>query len=462
MTRRCYLAVEGKAFDEVEEEVATAPTLPENAYSQLIGNTPLVELTAISRTLGSGKKLFVKMENLNPGGTGKDRAAKFMIQEAFEQLQKCKVAVEGTSGSTGIALAYLCKLYGIHLHVFIPDDQAEEKKNLLDKLGAKVTVQQCCSISNRDHYVNVARRYAHEHNAVFMDQFENVANFKAHYTTTGPEIWKQTKGNINCFVMSAGTGGTIAGVSSYLKKQNGGEKIKIVLADPPGSSLLNRVQYGVCYTSEQRESKMKKHRYDTIAEGIGLDRVTTNFEKAKIDSAIRVEDQEAIDMAHWLLANEGLFVGSSSAMNIVAACKTAIDLPDNSTVVTVICDNGKTHLSRFWNEEYVTKKFNLQWPHSNSIIPACLRDIHHRLPRLLGRCKCRKVKFKVYETENQKIWGVCLILLYLIYYITIITHLFSYFHVCTFYFVMQEDVTVIVKCAQKRIRHIMMSNSEKA
>ena len=123
--------------------------------------------------------------------------------------------------------------------------------------------------------------------------------------------------------------------------------------------------------------------------------------------AIRVEDQEAVDMAHWLLANEGMFVGSSSAMNIVAACRIAIDLPDNSTIVTVICDNGKSHLSRFWNEEYVTSQYQLKWPHhGNSIIPACLYNIHHRLPRLRGRCKCKKVRYKVYETEKQKIWGM--------------------------------------------------------
>lgn len=390
----CLATVSMQWWKEVSNSSSSATvdtnTSQENAYSTLIGNTPLVELGNLSRILG--RRILVKMESMNPGGTGKDRAAKFMINEAFTELQDKKVAVEGTSGSTGIALAYLCRSYGekkgvevvpalypfmlktrntddfspdfactgFQLHVFIPDDQAEEKKQLLEKLGAVVSVQRCCSISNRDHYVNVAKRYAVKSGGVFMDQFENLANYKAHYTTTGPEIWKQTRGKVDCFVMSAGTGiylfdflhrfwscdsylcplhlfltqnllapgGTIAGISNYLKEQTHG-KVEVVLADPPGSSLFNRVEHGVCFTNEQSERKLKKHRYDTIAEGIGLDRLTANFNKAKIDRAIRVEDQEALDMAHWLLANEGLFVGSSSAMNIVAACRSFLTLCSN-------------------------------------------------------------------------------------------------------------------------------------
>jgi len=217
----------------------------------------------------------------------------------------------------------------------------------------------------------MARKFALENSAVFIDQFENLANFNAHYFTTGPEIWNQLNGNINCFVMSAGTGGTIAGVSTYLKEKD--PRVKIVLADPQGSSLFYRVKYGVCFTNEQIERKIRKHRYDSIAEGIGLDRVTTNFSKAKIDTGFKISDQEALDMAHWLLENEGLFVGSSSAINIVAACKAAMLLSPDASICTIICDNGRSHLSRFWNKEYISSDlFNLKWP-DPGIIPECLK-----------------------------------------------------------------------------------------
>jgi cysteine synthase A len=217
--------------------------------------------------------------------------------------------------------------------------------------------------------VNAAKRFALENNGVFINQFDNLANFNAHYSTTGPEIWKQTDGSIDCFVMSAGTGGTIAGVSQYLKERR--KDIQVVLADIPGSSLFSRVQFGVCFATEQTERKMRKHRYDSIAEGIGLDRITQNFEKAVIDSSVRVDDQEALDMAHWMLKNEGLFVGSSSAVNLVALCRIATQFKPGSTLVTIVCDNGRTHLSRFWNEHYVKNVFNLNWP-SIDAIPYCL------------------------------------------------------------------------------------------
>lgn len=190
------------------------------AYLQLIGNTPLCQLHELSRILG--RKVFVKMESMNPGGTGKDRAAKYMIQEALkmhsntsknnEQEQKPQL-FEGTSGSTGISLACLCNASGLKLHVVMPDDQAEEKRTLLERLGVTVTVVPPCGISNKDHYVNTARRMAKEAGGVFLDQFENLANFRAHLEETGPELWEQSDGNVDAFVMSAGTGGTIAGVS---------------------------------------------------------------------------------------------------------------------------------------------------------------------------------------------------------------------------------------------------------
>ena len=177
--------------------------------------------------------------------------------------------------------------------------------------------------------------------------------------------------------MSAGTGGTIAGVSKYLKSKD--SNIKIYLADPTGSSLLNKVKYGVCYTYQQKESKIKKHRYDSIVEGVGLDRITKNFDMGMIDDGFTSDDQEILDMAHYLLKEEGLFVGSSSALNIVTSCKVVKELKnkhhiEQPIIVTIICDTGQRHVSRFWNPNYVSK-YNLLWP-SSDVIPLCLKDLY--------------------------------------------------------------------------------------
>ena len=342
---------------------------PSYGYLSMIGKTPMLELKVISKLLQC--KILVKLECNNPGGTGKDRAAKYMIRKAMRDPRFCRGCdvVEGTSGSTGIALASLCRAQGLNLHVVMPDDQATEKRLLLESLGAKVKVVPNCAISNRDHYVNSARRLAEELGGIFFDQFENLANFEAHYKETGPEIWTQTNGGIDAFVMSAGTGGTIAGVSQYLKERKG-NMVRVVLADPQGSSLLRKVTHGVCFTQEQSERRIKKHRYDSIIEGVGLDRITANFDRAKIDSATMVTDQEVVLMAHWLLQNEGLFVGSSTALNIAAACITARELGPGHTIVTIVCDQGQRHASRFWNKDYLAN-YNLVWPEPGSI-PACL------------------------------------------------------------------------------------------
>jgi cysteine synthase A len=328
------------------------------------------------------------MECCNPAGTGKDRAVKHMLDVAEKQgiLKPGMSIVEGTSGSTGIALAYQCNARGYSLQIVMPDDQALEKKKLLEKLGATVTIVPCCAIANKNHCVNQARKLAADLQGFFVNQFENTTNYEIHYLETGPEIWKECNGQLDAFIMSAGTGGTIAGVSRYvlhycvllvifmfslcfrwyfrfLKEQS--PSIQIILADPEGSSLFNKVQHNVCYTHQQSERKIRKHRYDSIVEGVGLDRVTQNFEQALIDHAYQIPDQSLVTVAHWLLHHEGIFVGSSSALNIAATIKTILSnkqlIHNGSTVVTVCCDYGNRHLSRFWNEEYLTE-YGLHWP----------------------------------------------------------------------------------------------------
>ncbi|KAL7430556.1 hypothetical protein ACHAXH_003438 [Discostella pseudostelligera] len=345
----------------------------------------------------------------------------------------------------------------------MPDDQSSQKMDFLKRLGAGVVVVKNCSISNPGHYVNVARRVwewlqverrydkyywknVARHTtrmdpaenpsqppklikAAFMNQFENIANVQSHYMTTGPEIYSQLHGKVDAFVMSAGTGGTIVGVGGYLKEkwwqtfrqhkqsspsnEETNEPPKIVLVDPPGSSLFNKIKYGVAFAPQQSEKQLRRHRYDTIAEGIGLDRITANFglgcesvpwentddmgdiaqfgrriktlmnpnasshdrilvtmpstaqHNRIIDDAFSITDQQAVYMAHYLLRHEGLFVGSSTAMNIVGALLVASRMPANSNIVTIVCDGGQRHTSRFWNRDFIVEQ-DLIWPGDSS------------------------------------------------------------------------------------------------
>lgn len=186
----------------------------------------------------------------------------------------------------------------------------------------------------------------------FADQFENLANFRAHYESTGPEIWEQTGGNLHAFVAAAGTGGTLAGISCFLKDQN--PDIKCFLIDPPGSGLFNKVTRGVLYTREEAEGKRLKNPFDTITEGIGINRLTKNFQMARLDGAFRGTDVEAVEMSRFLMKNDGLFVGSSSAMNCVGVVRVANLLGPGHTIVTILCDSGMRHLSKFYNPQYLS------------------------------------------------------------------------------------------------------------
>jgi len=350
-------------------------------YEELIGNTPLIELKELSRIL-SPTRIYAKLESSNPGGTPKDRASLSMLVDAEErgELERGGVVVEGTSGSTGISLAHLCRGRGYECVLFLPDGQAEEEREILVALGAKVEVVPNCGIASPLHYVNRARQRVIElrqlgHSALFVNQFENQANWKAHYQSTGPEIWREMGGRVDAFVMAAGTGGTIAGVGSFLKHKS--PSCRVFLVDPPGSVLHNKIKYGLAYVTQQSESTVLRHRYDTLAEGIGLDRITANFSQAihLIDDSIKVHDQEAVDMAHWILENEGLFVGSSSAMNLVGAVRAATSMNDHYrglNVVTILCDSGQRHVTRFWNPKFI-QKWGLLWP-TNDTLPQCIQD----------------------------------------------------------------------------------------
>ena len=240
----------------------------------------------------------------------------------------------------------------------MPDDQSKEKSDLLLKLGATVERVRPASIVDTSQFVNMARRRAQEHtddpnkpgNGFFADQFENTANYLAHRKTTGPEIYQQTNGDINAFVSGAGTGGTISGVSLALRPRL--PNLKVVLADPQGSGLYNKVKNGVLFSTTETEGTRRRHQVDSIVEGIGINRLTANFSAGMslIDDAVKVTDIQAIRMARWLVEKEGLFVGASSAVNCVAAAQIAKTMDKGSRIVTILCDSGARHLSRFWKE----------------------------------------------------------------------------------------------------------------
>lgn len=326
----------------------------------LIGNTPLIEIKSLSKFTGC--KIYAKLELMNPAGSAKDRVALSIIREN-EKLGNLKpyngdIIFEGTSGSTGISFAVLANALGYTAHICLPDDTSPEKLQLLKALGAELEPVKPASIVDPNQYTNAARSGAKlindnpndPRNAIFADQFENDYNWRIHYNTTGPEIWTQMDGDVDVFINGSGTGGTISGVSKYLKQQN--PAVKVILADPQGSGLANRVNYGVMYDSVEKEGTRRRHQVDTLVEGIGLNRLTWNFKQGEynIDRAIRVTDHQALKMAKYLSINDGLFWGSSAAINCVAAVKTALEMGPGNKIVVIACDSGARHLSKFWKQ----------------------------------------------------------------------------------------------------------------
>jgi len=324
----------------------------------LVGGTPLVRIASLCAATGC--EVYGKAEFLNPGGSVKDRVALRMLQEALASgaLRPGGLAVEGTAGSTGISLAMLAPALGLRCHVVLPDDAAAEKAATIRALGGVAQSVRPVPISHPQHFVNVARRAAAAAcaeqgpgAAFFCDQFENLANFRAHAEGTGPEIWAQTGGRLHAFVAAAGTGGTLAGCGAALAAASAG-RVRLYLADPPGSSLLNRVLRGVAYSAAEAEGRRRRHQVDTVTEGVGLNRVTANFAAAPpLAGAFAVSDAEALAMARHLAAKDGLFLGSSAAVNCVGALRAARALGPGHTVVTVLCDGGGRHLSKFWNDD---------------------------------------------------------------------------------------------------------------
>lgn len=325
------------------------PLVSETGFPGAVGNTPLIRLNKLSEETGAN--IYGKAEFMNPGGSVKDRAALYIIQDAERkgQIKAGGTVVEGTAGNTGIGLAHVCRARGYKCVIYMPNTQSQGKINHLRFLGAEVHPVPAVAFDNPDNYNHQAKRHAERlDNAVWTNQFDNVANREAHVQTTGPEIWAQTNGNVDAFTCATGTGGSLAGVTGYLKGISNG-KVKCFLADPPGSVLYSYITSG---------GKLKERSGSSITEGIGQGRVTENLRPDidLLDGALQISDEKTINMVYRLLDEEGLFLGASSCLNVVAAYEIAKQLGPGKTVVTLLCDGADRYADRLFSRKWLQSK----------------------------------------------------------------------------------------------------------
>jgi cysteine synthase A len=326
-----------------------------NGFTEAIGNTPLIRLRRLSESTGCN--ILGKAEFLNPGGSVKDRAALYIVRDAEERglLRPGGTIVEGTAGNTGIGLALVANALGYRSVIVMPETQSQEKRDMLRLCGADLRLVPAVPYKDPMNYVKYSGRLAEEmaktepNGAIWANQFDNVANRRAHYETTGPEIWEQCDGKIDGFTCAVGTGGTLAGVGMALKERD--PKIKIVLSDPMGAALYNWYKHGEL-----------KAEGSSITEGIGQGRVTKNLEGAPVDDAYQIPDQEALPIIFDLLSQEGLVVGGSSGINVAGAVRLAKELGPGHTVVTILCDYGTRYQSKLFNPAFLRER-NLPVPH---------------------------------------------------------------------------------------------------
>jgi len=314
-----------------------------------IGNTPLIKLKKASEETSC--EILGKAEFLNPGQSVKDRAALFIVRDAIEkgQLKPGGVIVEGTAGNTGIGLAMVGNAMGFRTVIVIPDTQSQEKKDTIRLMGAELVEVPAVPYRNPNTYVKYSGRLAEKINetepngAIWANQFDNVANKQAHYETTGPEIWAQTDGKVDAFCCAIGSGGTIGGVSAFMKEQS--KDVQIALCDPMGSAMFNYYDHGEL-----------KAEGSSITEGIGQGRVTANLTDTIVDQAFRVPDDEALTIVFDLLQHEGLCLGGSSGINVAGAIKLAREMGPGHTIVTPLCDYGTRYQGKMFNPAFLKEK----------------------------------------------------------------------------------------------------------
>ena len=320
-----------------------------------IGHTPLIKLRRASEATGC--TILGKAEFMNPGGSVKDRAGRQMILEAEKrgELRPSGLVVEATAGNTGIGLALVANARGYRTIIVIPETQSQEKKDVLRLFGAELVEVPAVAFSNPNNYQHVGRRLADQlrksekNGVIFADQWNNPANSEAHYVSTAPEIWDDTGGKINGFICAVGSGGTLAGVSRYLKEKN--EDVVIGVADPHGAAMYHLFKDG--------EPKMTEG--GSITEGIGLGRVTKIVEEMRVDNAYLIPDEEAVRILFDLLLHEGLCLGGSSGINVAGAIRLAKDLGPGHTIVTILADFGTRYQSKLFNPNFLRSK-NLPVP----------------------------------------------------------------------------------------------------
>ena len=325
-----------------------------NNFLEAIGNTPLIKLNYPSKITGCN--IYGKAEFLNPGGSIKDRAAKAIIQDAVKigKLKDGGTIVEGTAGNTGIGLGLVGNSMGLKTIIVMPETQSQEKKDALNLIGCELKLVPALPYVNPGNYIRQSETIANELNktekngVLWANQFDNVSNMNGHFDTTGPEIWTQLDGKVDGFTCAVGTGGTLAGVSKYLKEKK--EDIKVFLSDPFGSALYNYY----------KKNELKAEG-NSITEGIGQGRVTENLKHLVVDDAVRINDKEALEMIFKLLKEEGLFLGGSSGINVCGAINMAKKLGPGHNIITILCDSGQRYQSKIWNKSFLESK-NLPFP----------------------------------------------------------------------------------------------------
>ena len=320
-----------------------------DSLTNCIGNTPLMRLNYVSDQTGC--EILGKAEFMNPGGSVKDRAALGIVRDAEErgQLKPGGIVVEGTAGNTGIGLAVVGNSLGYETVIVMPDNQSKDKIDTLKSYGADVRLVPAVPLKDPNHFIHQSERLAEKLNetsqngAIWANQFNNTANRDFHAETTGPEIWEQTRGSVDAFICSVGTGGTLAGVAQTLKARK--PDITIGLADPTGSALYNYYKNGEL-----------KAEGTSISEGIGNSRITDNLEGTPIDVPYQIPDKESVPLVYDMIRREGLSLGASSGVNVAGAIRLARELGPGHVIVTLLCDSAMRYRQRLFNREYLAKR----------------------------------------------------------------------------------------------------------
>ncbi len=321
-----------------------------NSVLDTIGNTPLIRLNRLSDATGC--EILGKAEFLNPGQSVKDRPALGIVRDAIADgsLRPGGTIVEGTAGNTGIGLALVGAALGFKVIIVMPRTQSQEKKDAVRNFGAQLIEVDAVPYANPNNYVKYSGRLAEELNesepngAIWANQFDNTSNRKAHYETTGPEIWDQTDGKVDGFICAVGSGGTLAGVAKSLKEKSDG-RVTIGIADPGGAALY-----------EYYASGELKSEGTSITEGIGQGRITANLEGLEVDHAYRIHDADALKHIYDLIQYEGLCLGGSAGINIAGAERLARELGPGHTIVTILCDYGNRYQAKLFNPDFLRSK----------------------------------------------------------------------------------------------------------